>query len=393
MATNASGFYRFCCNATPGKNLVCESDGTPYRVKDTRSDKVWKSDHYRLLREQFLRGEEPEMCERCFREERSGVESARQKLNRRWQGQFDCSVEANSPVKYIDLRLGNLCNLKCRMCNPYASSKWVDEWNKVIGSADLVPNNALNEDEAARLKQLDWPEDDSTWENLKPVLANVEEVYLTGGEPLLSLKQKDLLDHFIDHGHSHRITLKYNTNLTVLPSDITQRWKSFKKVICNVSIDGFGNLDEYIRFPTKWAVVENHLRQLLDLKAKGLPLDVGVHVTVQMYNILRLPELLTFLEKEFGLQPFLNILNHPHCFNIRTLPQSLKALAERNLDEFRRFDKVSDVLKYMNHENWDDKYLTQFFKATETMDLIRNQSLQKLVPEFYQQEPRWNAEA
>ena len=30
---------------------------------------------------------------------------------------------------YVDLRLGNLCNSKCRMCNPGTLTQWVEEWN------------------------------------------------------------------------------------------------------------------------------------------------------------------------------------------------------------------------------------------------------------------------
>ena len=385
MATNASGFYRFCCNASPGKNLVKDSEGKPFRVESSNSNDVWNSEHYKSFRQQFLNGEEPDMCERCFREEKSGVESARQKLNKRWLGSFDPESEKASSVRYIDLRLGNLCNLKCRMCNPYASSKWIDEWNSIVGSAELVPNNELSESETQRLKKLDWPDKDSTWENLKPIIDTVEEIYLTGGEPLLSLKQKELLDHLIESGASKNIKLKYNTNLTVLPEDIVSRWASFKVVICNVSIDGVGELDEYIRFPTKWSVVESNLRKLFEYQSQGMPLDIGVHVTVQMYNILKLHEILSYLHEQFGVQPFLNILNHPHCFNIRTLPEDKKSLVESHLKDYLEFDKVREVIKYMNHEDWAKKYLSEFFKVTSAMDKNRSQNLQDLIPEVYNQ--------
>ncbi|MFZ9151303.1 MAG: hypothetical protein ACO22T_09025, partial [Burkholderiales bacterium] len=32
-------------------------------------------------------------------------------------------------INKLFIRMGNLCNLKCRMCNPYSSSPWVDDWN------------------------------------------------------------------------------------------------------------------------------------------------------------------------------------------------------------------------------------------------------------------------
>ena len=139
LATNASGNLRVCCNSTPGKNFITKEDGTPYKLNKDDLKEAWDSEVYQTIRKQMLDGERPEMCQRCFREEDAGVRSARQAWNHKWQEDKEYTLDAPFDVKYVDLRLGNLCNLKCRMCNPYASNQWVKEW-------DLV-EDALSESE------------------------------------------------------------------------------------------------------------------------------------------------------------------------------------------------------------------------------------------------------
>ena len=149
LATNASGNLRVCCNSIPGKNFIMNGDGRPYKLYKDDMKKAWNSETYQTIRKQLLNDERPEMCERCFREEDAGVRSARQSWNDKWKEDKEYTLDPPFEIKYVDLRLGNLCNLKCRMCNPYASNMWVKEWHLV--------ENALDNDEYIRLSKMDWP--------------------------------------------------------------------------------------------------------------------------------------------------------------------------------------------------------------------------------------------
>lgn len=378
LATNASGYYRVCCNALPEMNLIRDEDGKPMMVYRNSVEEAWASPTYTKLRKQLLSSERPEMCLRCFREEDSGVESARQRWNRRWP--LNSEVNPEDPrVRYIDLRLGNLCNLKCRMCNPYASNKWVDEWNQVVKEAHLVPKNALSDEEIKRLKKMDWPELSDTWENLYGIIDSIEEIYLTGGEPFLSMEQVRLLNRIVESGKSKNIILKYNTNLTLLPRKLLDIWDNFKAVKINTSIDGIGPLLSYIRNPADWSTVEEHLNQLIKLKNSGTNLELGIHVTVQMYNILVLHQIVGEFKNRFNLNPYLNILNHPHCLNIRTLPLHLK---KKVLTNFGESKDLQPIAKYMMSENWYEKYFQEFISYTTKLDLLRSQNLSDFFPEF-----------
>ena len=244
LATNASGNLRVCCNSTPGKNFIMKPDGTPYKLYRDDMQEAWNSETYQTIRKQLLNSERPEMCQRCFREEDAGIKSARQAWNNKWQKDANYNITAPFLIKYVDLRLSNLCNLKCRMCNPYASNMWVKEWTSV--------DTALSESEYKRLSRMDWPEEEKTWENLFAIAHTVEEIYLTGGEPTVIKKQQKLLDYFIDNGTAKDIRLKYNTNLVKMPDWLLDRWRHFKRVQLNCSIDAVGELDHYIRNPSNW---------------------------------------------------------------------------------------------------------------------------------------------
>jgi len=368
LATNASGNLRVCCNSTPGKNFILKEDGTPYKLFRDDMQKAWNSETYTTIRKQLLNDERPEMCERCFREEDAGVRSSRKAWNEKWSEDKVYTEDAPFDIKYVDLRLSNLCNLKCRMCNPYASNMWVKEWASV--------ETALSESEYKRLSRMNWPEEEKTWENLFAIAHTVEEIYLTGGEPTVIKNQQRLLDYFIDNGTAKDIRLKYNTNLIKMPEWLLNRWGHFKHIQLNCSIDAVGKLDHYIRHPSNWNTVVKNFDSVVGLKNA----TIEIHCTVQMYNILRLPELIRWATP-YNVKIHFNILNHPEYLNIRCLPEKLKQQAKRQLLPHYELKRVESVVDYMYAEDWSWR-LHDFYKYTHTLDKSRNENLYSIVPEF-----------
>lgn len=368
LATNASGNLRVCCNSTPGKNFIKKPDGSPYKLQKDDLQEAWNSEVYTTIRNQMLSGERPEMCQRCFREEDAGLKSARIAWNDKWTRDQEYTVTPKFDIRYVDLRLGNLCNLKCRMCNPYASNMWVKEW-------DLV-SDALSDAEYERLSNMTWPEMEKTWENLFSIADTVEEIYLTGGEPTIIKEQHKLLDYFINRGTANKIRLKYNTNLTNVPQHLIEKWKQFKRVQLNCSIDAVGALDRYIRYPSNWGKIEENFENIRTLDNA----NIEIHCTVQMYNILRLHELIDWAEP-YKHKIYFNILNHPEYLNIRVLPKALKEKVTKTLSTYTHLDRVQGVIDYMNSEDWNDK-IQEFYNYTTALDNSRNESLASIVPEL-----------
>ena len=371
VATNAAGTLRVCCNSTPGKNGLEHPDGGKYKLHKHDIREAWNSKTMTTIRQQFLNGERPEMCERCFREEDAGVKSARQSWNEGWyNADSDYSDITPEPkAQYIDLRLGNLCNLKCRMCNPYASNQWIDEWNMV--------EDPLPEEELQRLDTdtMTWPNKPKTWENLIDVADTIEEFYLTGGEPTLATAQYKLFDYLIERGLNENIILKYNTNLTNIPQRMIDYWDRFKTVKLNCSIDAYGDLNRYIRYPTNWKLVDKNLKRFLDMKS----VRVQIHTTVQINNILHLNTWFDWVQ-QFDKFVYLNILNHPEYLNIRVLPPELKQLATERLENYS-VEKLDSTIDYMWAEDWSDRW-PEYVRYTHTLDQSRKENILNVVPEF-----------
>jgi len=382
MAATPAGSFRVCCNSNPKNNKIWKTPDKEYKLYRDDVEEVWNSPDYKRIRKQFIDGERPETCQRCFREEDSGSStSPRIAANKHWmRDDIQIAEEIPLDIRYVDIRLGNLCNLKCRMCNPWSSSMWVKDWNSVVGTAELQPNVPLTDEEVDFMDFMGvWPDRKGTAKNFQTIAHTVEEIYLTGGEPTLAKSQYDLLDYCIQNELAGGIKLKYNTNLTNVPDKMLEYWTHFKGVQLSASIDAVGERDRYIRYPSSWEKIEEHFDKL-----KGLNnIDLHVHSTVQILNVCALHELIEWVKSKDVNQSQIhyNILNHPECMNIRALPKELKQLAEQNLSVYED-DRINNVIKYMWAEDWHVKRWQEFLVYNKKIDSLQNMSLLDACPEL-----------
>ncbi len=392
VAISTRGIFRPCCNISYMKEDYLNGGRfTDHYVYKENIEDVWNSDTYKEFRKKMIRGEKLPNCSRCYREEESGIISARMSLNDTYlqslgNVNLNGSCSLNS-IKYIDVRLGNKCNLKCRMCNPYASDQW-------IADEHLIHIRRASEEDLVNLKKMDWFEQNLFWDNLSLIMGNCEILYFSGGEPTLFTERKyKLFDKCIENGIAKNITLRYNTNITVLPPKLIDYWKHFHKVRINCSIDGFDKVNDYIRYPSKWKLIDKNLRLLHEMQKKSL-VKLSVHATVQMYNIFGLVDLFDYLQ-QFDIFPFLNILNHPSKYNIRVLNKRQKDQVSSILNDWynknkehlekydkeRHHEKLLQVIKYMYREDWNHLY-KDFQSEAYTLDKLRNQKLKDYIPEL-----------
>ena len=97
-------------------------------------EKAWNSDFYKQLRKDMLNGVKNSNCEKCHVQEKLEGWSKRQEINEnrkfdldkiRTQTNNDGSVDM--APSHIDVRVGNICNLKCVHCWTGNSSKWYED--------------------------------------------------------------------------------------------------------------------------------------------------------------------------------------------------------------------------------------------------------------------------
>ena len=199
---DSDGSYRLCCVADA---KIKNQENNPFNIRGTILEEVWNSKYMQDVRHNMLNGNKISDCRRCYRDEEVNDYSYRQRtlaeknmgVNSYIAPITDDDIIVKKEPSYYDFRLGNLCNLKCRMCNPYASNQWVDEWELI--------EEWKNPNEKIRLAKMDWPNTPATWTNLEPILDTVKMIYLTGGEPTLAVEQYKLFDICIERGIAKNI--------------------------------------------------------------------------------------------------------------------------------------------------------------------------------------------
>lgn len=375
IASSPAGSVRLCCTARTELSLSKFEDGRTAKMTDDFS-KSWNTSLFKEVREKMKAGLPVDACSTCYEQEDAGMKSPRLSWLERYPHlQIDNLPTTVDPreVKQVDLRLGNVCNLRCRMCNPYSSSAWKNDWRS-LGSLVEQPDEQTWE----RLKKNAWTESPQLWDQLKAISPSLESVYLTGGEPLLVAQNKEFVKHCIRTGEAGHIDLRYNTNGTIWDAEMIDLWKHFKSVTLSISIDAIGSLNNYIRHPSKWDQVFDILERFVE-KSKNSRINIAISCTVQVFNIFHLPELLDFfIEKNIPV--FLNLLQQPSFLSIQVLSQEHAMRARRGLERHAGYPGLDGILEMLNSSNcaqWN-----QFVTYSNKLDEIRNQKFSDFVSEI-----------
>lgn len=398
LFVNIGGEVQVCCISEEVDNAIRGSDGKPLNIKTVNSlGEVLNSDFMKKIRLQMSAGEWPSLCQRCKITEEHGGVSIRQM---EWIKQpetiakiehtplSDGTIEPS--LRSADLRLGNSCNLACRMCNPRPSSKWASDWKKISH-----PKMHIADDYLEMYRSQDWTSDlTPLYSTLKDSL-DLKTLHFAGGEPLFMKEMQDILQSWIDKGVSKEIIVTYNTNFTQIPKRTTELWKQFKGVKLLISLDGAGEVNEYIRHPSKWSTIQKNFQDLDDHFREWNIIEAKVSCTVQALNIGRLSELYAFLQGFHNIDavPGLIALHMPEMFSIRAMPKELKREASREIQKIRstfahtlrqnqKGQFYADLEVMEEFMKQDDSHLWQEFIAiNEQMDVFKKQKLKEILPQ------------
>jgi organic radical activating enzyme len=304
LATRPNGDMRICCVANAsGANtgdyqvgLVKKEDGTPANFGRDLPSEAFNNSHMKSVRNMMLSGQVPESCLKCYEEEQQGIASKRIWETGTWMYEgldlqeliSETSEDGSVPhkLRYLDLRLGNTCNLKCIMCSPHDSSQWVGDHKKVFPTfkSEIIINQ-MKWDKSKHNNF--WHENPDFWDQVYDQIPNITQLYFAGGEPLMIREHRMFLEEIINRGYASKISLRYNTNGILVNDGIIEIWKQFKKVKVGVSLDGMGDKVHYIRYPTDWKTVEENLHKL-----DNTPDNIYCNIALcaQLLNIKHIPD-------------------------------------------------------------------------------------------------------
>lgn len=247
---------------------------------DGNLDTVLHSDEYENLRQQALSGTLIKGCEKCAYEESIGHKSLRQEMNDKYDME---KVE----LKFLEIGFDNLCNLVCDGCNSEFSTSWIVKEEELYGKAK---NKLMEIDE------------------ITSVPSTVNKILFLGGEPLITKKHLQLCS-LISNPES--VELIYNTNGTFLPDDAScDVFDKFKNCKFILSIDGYKEVNETVRYGSKW-------QQILDFIewCRNKKYDLEFNTVLHKNNAHDLKNLSNFIESQ-ERSWYINVLTYPKHLDI-----------------------------------------------------------------------------
>lgn len=401
------GDVKLCCYAKDTtKNKIGESIG-PQNSHDTFS--WWNEEGQLKARKQMLAGEWPEACEKCQKDETLGESSYRHSANWYWfthhpeEMQFRIQEASANEGRlsrlpaYWDLRFSNLCNLKCRSCAPEYSSGIESEYAKI---ASLQPGFvAINQEFRVKLPKVSptesWVRPFFTNQPFLDGLKQIKSIYLGGGEPSFIPENQEFLKLVVDQGLASQIHLTFNSNLSLINPELLELAGHFKKTTLIMSLDAWGEKNEYIRHGSQWNRTLGNLQKLLLCYPK---FEFYVSTVIQLYNLLDITELWTRLneisekqKKEILIAPIL--LYEPEFLSVDLAPDTLRKESVEKIQAFLKNSQNEYVNKQLRSlskrlqrsQNSDEKNsLFQFFEFTKSLDQSRGQDFKTLLPELAQ---------
>jgi MoaA/NifB/PqqE/SkfB family radical SAM enzyme len=354
---------------------------TDIDLKNATIDESFNSEEYKKLRVDMINGVHNEYCNACYELESQDITSSRQKWNehhaehlKRIQDKLDFKTfdgEVEPDYISLDLRPSNICNFKCRTCNDGFSTKWQEE------KADFYKINEnilyFGKEKLSGVNKINFKLNEDS-------MKNIEVLYFAGGEPFVLEEHFALLQSL---KNKKDISLMYNTNFSILKykgKTIFEHLKDFRNVHFSISLDGLGELGEFVRtgFDTKvfnknflimkWAM--DHYKNV----------SYDFQYTCSVLNSLNFFEFLEELGEDHNLVNF-HYVQYPFWYNTINFDVAKNdtiALFENNIPNIKSQKLKDSLIKYLeylknsNVTEWDKVNAKKYLKANIAHSLIFN---------------------
>jgi len=367
---------RLCCSSleesTNFEQYIDSSGPKNKELKLLPLKEHWNSDYMKDVRVNLMEGKEIPQCAVC-NHKLLNAHVYRQHFNRFYKNQIDEAFEKTDEngetlmqVSSWDYRFSNLCSFSCRMCGDMLSSSWESE-NKKNGDNYETKNLWGRKDIKEQLQQF---HDQQVVKEFTEAVENktVKEFYWCGGEPLMWKIHWTAMQRVVELGYSNEVFARYNSNMSRITyfgknlfDDVLSKFQDWQ---INASIDGTGEIGEYIRtglkynkwlenmrYARKWIT---HPRQLqLDLTVT-LP---GLFDLENMYELQKDLKIPLLCKKVFTFSP--STYMSPLFLPRRLLNKIVMKVKEKYKDEKKNVFNLAfleGLDDLMNHPTNDEKY-------------------------------------
>jgi len=419
MSISSTGIIRPCCALHIAE---CHAHLPEYSLCNSPHQQLPNFLNLELLttiRKDLKNGIQSPICQSCWDAESAGLLSMRQIHNNmnesstfanKWDTVSDEGIVDISSITYMDISLGNTCNLKCRSCNVFCSDQWIDEAENYLSNY-LLEYNEFTFGQARAMTKHQWYIDKFNSGFFDNILPNIQHINFLGGEPLMVKEHYNFLSYIIDNGWSKTMSLSYNTNGTLVPDEILAIWKNFKNVSVGISIDATDELAYYVRYPSNWDVINKNVHALIAYAEEYTNIRIQIHTTVSVLNIEQLHTVINWnielyklgnfyseaYDSTYGIVnalPHINVVDTPSYLHLRNIPNEMKPIISQQLEDIwqtyndfsiipswnepqlKRIHNLKSLVEQeQNKEEWE-----LFIAITKESDSYRNVNILDYIP-------------
>lgn len=269
-------------------------------------------------------------CSMCYEQEKISSGSHSMRLD--FIKQLGTKIPEEPVLTHVDLALSNVCNNRCRMCNPELSTNWYSDAKKL--GDEFFPPVVLS----GIIKS-------------KPILENydlskLKYLKLIGGEPLM--EQKKFID-LLNRCNLSNLDILLTTNTTIIPNDeLSNLLKKCKNIWINLSVDAYGELNNFLRKGSNWENVVN----VIDWFDVNFSKKSKIHGVISIYNINNFYHLENFIKEKYKnrVEVEWQMVDGPNWMQPANLPDNVKLKILKNLK-----DKVSSRIYNMVESELNNK--------------------------------------
>jgi len=364
-------------------------------IKDERLVDIINGEEWTKLKQSMWNMEWPDGCLNCKEREEVTNFSVRNLFR---GGTFDITGWEEK-VTYLELNGSNICNLACLHCSPGFSSKWVIESAKVrkvfdkldntkkqnMDSLDCMANHS--DDIKGRSTKMHLPNPELVVENLRQIdLTGLRTINFKGGEPLLNSETLAVLHYLQDQSILKNVHIIFSSNGTYMNQEIIDVLGKCKSVAFNISLDGIGELFNYIRYgDLKFESIEPVVAQLNQLAN----IYVEFQASVMNYNIYRLAEIKEWVMKMVSKYKivreytgFSNCVQSPNYLSLQTLSDTTRIKLAEYYRQFPSNYGFTGVISTLTSHYAGDSVHNKWVGYTELMQTVRNNNILDIVPEL-----------
>jgi len=344
IRTDNTGNFCACCDMDLAST---EFTGTVnFKYPDSSPDQWLNSDYIQYVRQELSQGNQIKECNKCWQREKHGEVSLRQASNDTVTKNHGHTIDQSWVKLYLkhktdykndlllaaDIKLTNVCNFACSMCNPADSSKIYAHWQQTKDSSWVVHN--LSRDPAYLNQVRNAFVEKNNYQLLKFVIdKHTPNIKLLGGEPLLDTEMLKILSSIPDQ-QKQKTALTIVTNASVSLLDTIKQLGNFDHVHFCVSLEGIGAVQDWVRKGSNWNSIKNNLDQFCNQMPESC--SMSIQCTVQALTLLHLDTLISWTaQRNIPLKFFL--LTTPECMSVAAIPEKIRT------ECYTRLAKVNQI--------------------------------------------------